>query len=74
MSATTVGLFVGLILGVAAAAGGLVGFFIALVLGILGLVVGRVLDGELDLTQFTVKPEDTAGPPAGWGETFHEDE
>jgi hypothetical protein len=22
---------------------------------------------ELDLSQFTVKPEDTAGPPAGWG-------
>ncbi|MDT7745830.1 MAG: hypothetical protein QOE59_4908 [Actinomycetota bacterium] len=58
MSATTVGLFVGLILGVAAAAGGLVGFFIALVLGILGLVVGRVLDGELDLTQFTGRGRD----------------
>lgn len=23
--------------------------------------------GEVDLSQFTVKPEDTAGPPAGWG-------
>lgn len=58
MSATTVGLFVGLLLGVAAAAGGLVGFFIALVLGILGLVVGRVLDGELDLNQFTGRGRD----------------
>lgn len=23
--------------------------------------------GEIDLTQFAVKPENTAGPPAGWG-------
>jgi hypothetical protein len=22
---------------------------------------------EVDLSQLTVKPEDTAGPPAGWG-------
>jgi len=25
-------------------------------------------DGDLDLSQLIVKPEDTAGPPAGWGE------
>lgn len=24
--------------------------------------------GDLDIAQFRVKPEDTAGPPAGWGE------
>jgi hypothetical protein len=30
---------------------------------------------DVDLTQFTVKPEDTAGPPSGWGEAFdYEDE
>jgi len=28
---------------------------------------------EVDLTQFTVKPEDTAGPPAGWGEHLDDD-
>ncbi|MBY0398031.1 MAG: hypothetical protein K2X91_16405 [Thermoleophilia bacterium] len=26
-----------------------------------------VAGGDVDLTQFRVKPEDTAGPPAGWG-------
>lgn len=26
--------------------------------------------GSLDISQFQVKPEDTAGPPLGWGETF----
>jgi hypothetical protein len=28
---------------------------------------GEVASGDVDLTQFTVKPEDTAGPPSGWG-------
>jgi PAS domain-containing protein len=28
---------------------------------------GEVASGDVDLTQFIVKPEDTAGPPAGWG-------
>ena len=51
-------MFVGLILGVAAAAGGLQGFFIALVLGVLGFVVGRVLDGELDVNQFVGRGRD----------------
>ena len=31
----------------------------------------RALESEVhddvDLSQFTVKPEDTAGPPSGWG-------
>ena len=44
--------------GVAAAAGGLQGFFIALVLGVLGFVVGRVLDGELDVNQFVGRGRD----------------
>ncbi|MFO0954581.1 MAG: hypothetical protein U0835_26145 [Isosphaeraceae bacterium] len=26
-----------------------------------------VAGGDVDLSQFTVKPEDTAGPPSGWG-------
>lgn len=58
MSATLAGLFVGLILGVAAALGGLQGFVIALLLGILGFVVGRVLDGELDLNQLIGRGRD----------------
>ena len=34
---------------------------------------GEVHD-DVDLSQFAVKPEDTAGPPAGWGNPFGEDE
>jgi uncharacterized membrane protein YeaQ/YmgE (transglycosylase-associated protein family) len=58
MNATLAGRFVGLILGVAAAAGGLTGFFIALILGVLGFIVGRVLDGELDVNQFVGRGRD----------------
>lgn len=51
MNATTIGLLTGLILGLAGAIGGFSGFLLALVLGAIGLLVGRVLDGELDLGQ-----------------------
>ncbi|GAA1838140.1 hypothetical protein GCM10009836_16280 [Pseudonocardia ailaonensis] len=50
MNATQTGLLTGLILGVAAAFGGFGAFLIVLVLGAVGLLVGRVLDGELDLS------------------------
>jgi hypothetical protein len=49
MNATQTGLLAGLVLGVAAAFGGFVAFLIVLVLGAIGLIVGRVLDGQLDL-------------------------
>ncbi|TWF92926.1 hypothetical protein [Saccharopolyspora dendranthemae] len=49
MNGTQTGALAGLILGLAAAAGGFTGFLIALVLGAIGLVVGRVLDGDLDV-------------------------
>ncbi|GAB3684035.1 hypothetical protein [Saccharopolyspora tripterygii] len=49
MNGTQTGALAGLILGLAAAAGGFTGFLIALVLGAIGLLVGRVLDGELDV-------------------------
>ena len=49
MTATQTGLLAGLILGTAAALGGFVGFLIALAVGAIGLVVGRVLDGELEI-------------------------
>ena len=48
MNATNMGLLAGLILGVAAAFGGVSGLFIALLLGAVGLLIGRALDGELD--------------------------
>lgn len=49
MTTSTIGLLAGLLLGVAAAAGGFVGFLIALVLGIVGYLVGGHYDGEIDL-------------------------
>ncbi|HET7474491.1 MAG TPA: DUF2273 domain-containing protein [Dermatophilaceae bacterium] len=49
MTTSTIGLLVGLLLGVAAAAGGFGGFLIALVLGVVGYLVGGHYDGEIDL-------------------------
>ncbi|WP_350276335.1 DUF2273 domain-containing protein [Kribbella sp. HUAS MG21] len=46
MSTSTIGLFAGLLIAIAAAAGGFAGFLLALVLGTAGFVVGRfVSDG-----------------------------
>lgn len=49
MSTTKIGLLVGLVLGVVGAFGGFTAFLIVVLLGAIGLVVGRVLDGKLDL-------------------------
>jgi nitrate/nitrite transporter NarK len=49
MNATQTGLLAGLVLGLAGAFGGLGAFLIVLVLGAVGLIVGRALDGQLDL-------------------------
>lgn len=48
MSATQTGLLSGLVLGLAAT-GGFTAFLVTLALGVIGLVVGRVLDGGIDL-------------------------
>lgn len=56
MSATQLGLVVGLVLGVVAAFGGFGAFLIVVVLAAIGLVVGRVLDGRLDLTAVFGRP------------------
>ncbi len=53
MSRTTTGLAVGLVLGLAAAAGGFWGFLITCVLGGVGWAVGAVLDGRLDLSMLS---------------------
>lgn len=47
---TVLGLAFGVALGLAAAFGGANAFVLVLVLGGVGLLVGRVLDGRLDLT------------------------
>jgi fatty acid desaturase len=49
VNAMTTGMFAGLLLGVAAAAGGFSGFLVALGLGALGLLVAGHLAGELDV-------------------------
>ncbi|MFI9011792.1 hypothetical protein ACIGNX_31600 [Actinosynnema sp. NPDC053489] len=48
MSATKTGLLAGLVLGLAATSG-FTAFLVTLAVGVIGLVAGRVLDGELDL-------------------------
>ncbi|MBD0859992.1 DUF2273 domain-containing protein [Gordonia sp. zg691] len=49
MSNATIGMFVGLILALAAIAGGLGGFLLAVVLGACGLVLGLNRDGTIDV-------------------------
>jgi hypothetical protein len=49
MNSTQTGLLAGLILGLAGAFGGFGIFLIVLVMGALGLVIGSVVDGRLDL-------------------------
>lgn len=53
LSNTVLGLLVGLVLGVTAAFGGFVAFLVVLVLGAIGFLVGRYLDGQLDLEAVT---------------------
>ena len=53
MSTTQSALFVGLILGIVATFGGFGYFLVVLVFGAIGLVVGRVLEGKLDLRSLT---------------------
>lgn len=52
MSLTVLGLITGLALGFAGAFGGIVAFVVVAFVGFVGLVVGRVLDGELDLSPY----------------------
>lgn len=49
MQMTNLGLLSGLLLGIAVLLDGFSGFAVVAILGGLGLLVGRVLDGQLDL-------------------------
>ncbi|WP_066897425.1 hypothetical protein [Mycolicibacterium houstonense] len=51
-----IGLFAGLLLAIAAAAGGLIGFLLALILGGAGAAIGAHLDGTVDLTALGRRP------------------
>ena len=50
MTTSTIGLIAGLLLGIAAAAGGFLGFLIALVFAVIGYIAGAQFDGEIDLS------------------------
>ena len=50
MNATRTGLLAGLILGAAGSIGGFGPFLVTLVVGLVGLVIGLVLDGNLDVS------------------------
>ncbi|HSP37016.1 MAG TPA: hypothetical protein VLR26_04615 [Frankiaceae bacterium] len=52
MSLSILGIFAGLLLAIAAAAGGWGYFLLAIVLGAFGFVIGKVLDGELDISPY----------------------
>ncbi|MFJ9344507.1 hypothetical protein ACIRP0_35285 [Streptomyces sp. NPDC101733] len=53
MSGATVGLLAGMALGFAAFFGGFWAFLLVAFLGLVGLIVGRMLQGDLDLSDFT---------------------
>jgi len=57
VNATQTGLLAGLVLGLAATSG-FTAFLVTLAVGIIGLVAGRVLDGELDLGELFGKGRD----------------
>ncbi|MGB3772759.1 MAG: hypothetical protein WBF79_08790 [Rhodococcus sp. (in: high G+C Gram-positive bacteria)] len=48
MTSSSIGLLAGLLLAVAAAAGGFTGFLIAVVLGVIGFAIGAWRDGNFD--------------------------
>lgn len=50
MSTTVIGLFTGLLLGLAIAIDGFNGFLLLVVFGAVGIVIGKVLDGDLDVS------------------------
>ena len=54
MSSVATGLFAGILLALVAAVGGFSMFLLAIVLGAVGVVVGLVLDGRLDLSGVVV--------------------
>ncbi|MDQ1630902.1 MAG: hypothetical protein QOJ32_2324 [Frankiaceae bacterium] len=52
MSLSILGLFAGLLLTIAVAAGGWWFFLLGIVLAVFGFIIGKVLDGELDLSPY----------------------
>ena len=61
MNRTTAGLFVGLLLGLALALGGLGDMVIVGFVGAAGYLVAKVLEGELDLSEYLGSPDRPVG-------------
>jgi len=51
-SATVVGLFAGLVLALGILIDGFFGFVLLALFGTIGLVVGRVIDGDIDISAY----------------------
>lgn len=51
MSVSRIALFVGLFLGFVATCGTITDFLLVVLFGVIGLVVGRILEGKLDVNQ-----------------------
>ena len=51
MSVSNVALFVGLLLGLVAAFGTISPFLLVVLFGVIGLIVGRILEGKIDVGQ-----------------------
>jgi hypothetical protein len=56
ISRTTVGLFAGLLFALVVVLGGFGGLMAGLFFGGSGLLIGRILDGQLDLSSLTARP------------------
>lgn len=52
MHPTVIGLFCGLLLGLAWTTGGFEGLVVTAALGIIGFVLGKVIAGDVDLNQY----------------------
>jgi hypothetical protein len=50
LSISVIGLFAGLLVGLGIAIDGFSGFLVLVVFGALGFVVGKILEGEIDLS------------------------
>ncbi|MFC3961688.1 hypothetical protein [Nocardia jiangsuensis] len=61
MNGTTLGLLAGLALGFAGAFGGFGAFVVVLLFGALGLLVGRWLDGDLDVAELVRSAQRRSG-------------
>lgn len=57
MTATHTGIVAGLVLGLALSQGFMT-FVVTLLLGVIGFLVGRVLDGELDISELIGRGKD----------------